>query len=72
MRRRFVRVWRDQRAQGTVEYLIVALVFIVIFVGMSLLTGQLRQGTFSEHAANSASHAFAPSSAGSTGDVLLY
>jgi len=62
----------DNRGQATVEYLIVALAFLVIFVVLAALAGRLQGGMFVDHAINSASHAFGHNTMGSIGDVLLY
>ena len=62
----------DSRGQATVEYLIVALAFLVIFIVLAALAGRLQGGMFVDHAINSASHAFGHNTMGSIGDVLLY
>ena len=66
------RLFYNNSAQTTVEYLIVALATLAIVTGMSVLGGRVQEGLFTEHAADSASHAITANTAGTIGDVLLY
>lgn len=63
---------RDCSAQATVEYLIVGLILLAIISALGLFGGRLQDGLFSEHAADSASHAMTTNSAGSVGDLILF
>jgi hypothetical protein len=58
--------------QSTVEYLLVGLALLAVIMALGLFAGRLRDGVFSEHASNSASHSMGEASAGALGDVLLY
>ncbi len=58
--------------QATVEYLIVGAALLCIITALGLLSGQLQDGLFVQHTADSASHALTINTAGSAGDVLLY
>ena len=66
------KLFSSQSAQATVEYLIVGLAVFAIIAGLALFGGRVREGLFSEHAADSASHAMTVNTAGSAGDVLLF
>ena len=59
-------------AQATVEYLVVALAIFAVILGLAALGNRLQEGLFTEHAADSASHAMTNNAAGSIGDVLLF
>ena len=65
-------LFRDNSAQATVEYLIVGLALLAVISGLSVFGGRIQEGLFSEHAADSASHAITTNTAGSIGDFLLY
>ena len=67
-----LKIIRDCSAQATVEYLIVGLALLAVISGLSVFGGRIQEGLFSEHAADSASHAMTSNSAGSIGDFLLY
>ncbi len=62
----------SERGQGTVEYLIVSLVLMVVISVLGLLSGRVGDGLFARHAADSASHALTTNTAGVVGDVLLF
>lgn len=61
-----------ERGQGTVEYLIVGLILMVVISVLGLLSGKAGDGIFSTHAADSASHSLTTNTAGAVGDVLLF
>ncbi|MDR1015852.1 MAG: hypothetical protein LBL67_00035 [Coriobacteriales bacterium] len=67
-----LRALREQSGQATLEFLLVALLLVAVVVGLGALAAKLRAGVFSQHAAESASHALTSNTAGSVGDVLLY
>lgn len=67
-----LRPFRDESGQATVEYLIVGLVLTAVISALGLLSGVVREGAFTEHAADSASHSLTTNTAGAAGDVLLY
>jgi len=62
----------DNRGQGTLEYALIGLVLLTVFVALKLLQHRLGEGLFVLHALRSASHALGPNSAGVVGDVFLY
>ena len=62
----------DNGGQSTVEYLIVGIALMVVFIALGVLLGRIESGLFVKHAIDSASHAFGKNTMGSLGDVLLY
>ncbi|MDR2108983.1 MAG: hypothetical protein LBP28_05960 [Coriobacteriales bacterium] len=62
----------NNAGQASVEYLIVGLALIALIVAFATLANRLGEGLFSEHAAQSASHAMTENGAGTIGDIILY
>ncbi|NLG10169.1 MAG: hypothetical protein GX562_01355 [Coriobacteriaceae bacterium] len=63
---------RGEEGQGTVEYLIVGLILMVVVSVLGLLSGKVGDALFARHAVDSASHALTTNTAGVVGDVLLF
>jgi len=63
---------RDKKGQGTLEFALICVAFLVVVVALGALWQALRGGLFIDHALASASHHLQSVSAGVIGDVFLY
>ena len=62
----------EESGQGSVEFALVIMAFLVIFAALGILWRALQGGLFVDHALSSASHHLQSVSAGVVGDVFMY